>query len=220
MLIQEKKPKRPGIFGTIKFTLPVTVGLVAGMAMVPCAFAYYKLPAYHDLIIFIALAGTGAATSVSAYYAAQSLLAGRDDAAEALVREQQHADHATNKERVETAFDYIRRWNDPLFTRTKRQWRIVLAEARAKPADTWKVLDADASKRSIVQDVLNHFEEMALAVRMERADDETLRNYFDHVLIDYYSTFEEWIKKMRIEMHNPTGYAELEALKNRWSQPS
>jgi hypothetical protein len=170
------------------------------------------------LIIFIAAAATGAATAVSAYYAAESLIAGRKDATEALKRETERAEHATQKEKVTNAFEFMRRWNDPLFSRTKRHWRVLLADARKSPAQTWVVLEADVSKRSAVQDVLNFFEIMALAIKKELADETTLRDYFRNIVLDYFSVFEGYIDQARKATRNPTGYIEMENLSERWRQ--
>ncbi len=80
------------------------------------------------------------------------------------------------------------------------------------------VLRADPHKRSVVQDVLNHFEELALAVRRGIVDEAVLKDYFRFVVIDYFSVFEDWVRKLRAEARNPAGYAELEWLRDRWGK--
>lgn len=216
--VANNQEKQPGVL--VRFTLPITVGLVATVAVIPFAWAFAHFPDKHELIVFIAVAATGAATAVSAYYAAESLIAGRKDATEALRRETERAIHATQKEKVVNAFEYIKLWNDPLFARTKRHFRVLLKEGRDHATETWKVLETDVSKRSVVQDILNFFETIELAIRKELADEATLRNYFRSITVDYFSVFESWIKESRKANKNPTGYSEMEELSKRWGQDS
>jgi TorA maturation chaperone TorD len=202
--LNKNQPESPGELAIVQFR--VTVQILAGLVVALFGLLFYYLSSYRTLVAFVAAAIAGAAGAVSAYYAAKSLAATTVQNAEAVERK-----------KLDSAFQFIQRWNDPAFSETKRHWRSVLAEMRKKtPQDIFSVLADDVQKRSTVQDILNPLEELGLAVRMGAVDEEAVKDAFGLMVEEYYNVFGGWIEIVRKDYHSPGLYREFEWLRNSW----
>ena len=204
MGLLNRKAKKPGELATVQ--LPLTVGIVAAVAAVGLAAAFQVFTSYRPLVLFVAAALGGAASVTSAYYAA-----------EALATTTRQNPEAIQRAKLLAAFQYIQRWNEPAFSETRKQFRTLLAQVRGKPGEElWQLLSADHDKRSVVLDVLNHFEELGLAVKKGILDEDVAKEYFRFIVAEYYSVFQGWIEKLRAHHTYPGAYIEMQSLRDKW----
>jgi hypothetical protein len=119
--------------------------------------------------------------------------------------------------KVERAFLFIRRWNEPVLEKRKHDFRTIIDSGKAHDADYLeKHLTQNPELRTIVVEVLNFFEEIGLASNMGLADDETLERYFYGALTSYHSCLEAWIQRHRASIARPKMWIELEQMLTRW----
>lgn len=120
--------------------------------------------------------------------------------------------------KIQVAFDFINRWNNPQFYHARKEGRAALTTIRQLPTTeaqrSW--LD-DGEKWSNLIDILNFFESLGIAIRRESADTETAKQFFRHIITGYWQVFEKVIKERRAERSNPRLFIELEWLFNEWS---
>lgn len=122
------------------------------------------------------------------------------------------------EKRVAAALRFAERWNDPNFADLKRQWRMLLVEReKIKPAEqVVELLENDVDKRSVVVDVLNFFEELAISVDSGLADEEMARRYFRTTAVQCFATWEPWVRAYRDKRVRHSTWKELETLTGEW----
>lgn len=122
---------------------------------------------------------------------------------------------AAQRERIAASLQIMERFNDPLFARTRRRWRIERARIKSESLDqTIKRLDADVDSRSVVQDMLNRLEEMAIAVHNNAVDEKVLRDYAETLVLDTYGVLKGWIERRQMESRK--GWVQLRKLDEKW----
>ena len=189
----------------MRVELSLSVGLAAALVVLGLVLAFAFLPSHRALVIFLSASTGGAATVTSAYYAAKALAATTIQNAEAI-----------KTRKLLAAFEYIQRWNAPPFSETRKHFRALLAQVRGKSGEElWNVLSNDHEKRSVVLDVLNHFEELGLAVKKGILAEEVAKDYFELIVTDYFSVFHGWVEQLRTHHTYRGAYAQLEWLRNR-----
>jgi hypothetical protein len=94
--------------------------------------------------------------------------------------------------------------------------RDLVREKRANPQLDIEGQLQDGAKSANVADVLNFFEEMAIAIQLEVADEETARRFFRGIVVTYYDALRGWIEKRRSERSNPRFFREIEWVWERW----
>lgn len=122
------------------------------------------------------------------------------------------------QERINTAFDFVRRWNDPHLGRLRRRWRKLmrLFDGPNAPDVKTHLNNVDhLEDRTTVADVLNFFEEIGYAVDAGVADEKTLRAIFEGIVFKYYRLLYPWISQEQERSGRPA-FAYFERLRNRW----
>ena len=71
-------------------------------------------------------------------------------------------------------------------------------------------------QKGMVLDVLNYFEEAAVAVNLGVADEQTVRRHQESLALEYWTIFESWVTAYRDEKKSPSRYVEFETVVNRW----
>lgn len=203
MVFRSKKGEGPGeIF---RLEIPLTLSIVLILAVVALTVMYAWWDDARGPIKFFGAAAGVAAGVLSAFYIGRALK---------VTIEQR--DHQLIERKIEKAFEFAHRWNDPSFAEFRSDWRRVLQELqKANPNQVCNILE-DAEKRTVVADVLNFFEVMGYAVRSGVADLTTLQKIFRRMVEDYYAAVQPWIDHRRREKAHPTLYEHFEWLRNQW----
>jgi Domain of unknown function (DUF4760) len=191
----------------VEVRVVVTASILLLISVVALTCIYVKEPTWQPGIRFFGGAAGVAAGILSAYYVGRGLK---------VTIEQR--DRALKDDKITTAFDLARCWNDPNLTQLRAEWRGVLDEVDGKTGDEVCEILRDRQKRTVATDVLNFFEELAYAARSETADIETLRNILRSIVERYYSAMSPWIDRHRRDKHQPTAFEHLEWLRNQWKQ--
>ena len=212
---QDKKPDTSPPEQPIGLTLTFKRGEVfISLAIVALATLSYEVyPSFRDTLTFSFVALGITAGVLSAYYISRNLATTISQRNQGIQQRTEEL-HAA---KVSKAFEYIDSWNHPDFHPLKEKWHEIMKSVKAQPQEKVEETLEDYAKREVVIDVLNFFEGMALAISKGIADDETLRRQFRGSLLEYYLTFEEWIKKYRRDRNRPAGIKELEHLLSRWT---
>ena len=122
----------------------------------------------------------------------------------------------TEKQRL-AAFRFMERWNAPAFLEQKRAWRALNEELDSLPdKEAAKIVGDALEKRMAVSDVLNFFEEMAIAIRAETADEEMLKRYFRTVVLKLQTRYGFWMRIHRELRKAPRYWIEIESVMEEW----
>jgi len=62
----------------------------------------------------------------------------------------------------------------------------------------------------------NYFEEMSIAVDLEKVDETHLQKFFKTVIAESYPVLEPWIEEPRKQSKQPDAFAAFERLSGRW----
>lgn len=165
-------------------------------------FAY--LPDQREILGFTTIVLTAAAAITSAFYVGQGLRQGVESA------------------KVDRTITYGARWNDPQFFYAKRAAREIIMPVVLSPTtNTLQAIQAEINKEPNREmnlvDALNFLEEMAVFINMGVLDEKILRDFYQTIVLRYFSTLQPWIEDQR----NHRGqrlYQGLESLYNKWKQ--
>ena len=197
--------KPVGQIGVLKF--PVKLSFVLSGLVVIAGVIFWCRPTWRDELTFFGTAFAMAAGVLAAYYIGRTLQI-------TVVQREESLTAA----RIEKAFSYIHRWNAAPF-HDRQQWRSLLDKIHGmSPVEIAQLFQNDRADRAVVVDVLNFFEEVALAVNEGLADEDTLLKFFKDMLEGYYHQAAEWINRLRADgtRPRPKVYLQFEILIKRW----
>lgn len=183
---------------TLRFSLNWLLA-VGGLAVL-LVVLYATLPAWRLILVFTAPVVGGAAALIAAFNALEA----------------RAAEGARAKKAV--ALDFIHRWVDPGLRDLKQRGRGILRHFQEHPGieEQTAYVANDPARLADLLDVLNIFENLAIAIRSELADEEIARRFFRTILLEYWHSAEAFIKTRRAERQNTVLYRELEWLFDRW----
>jgi hypothetical protein len=197
--------KDPSSLGTIKF--PVLSSVLLSIGVVLLTWIFYCHKEWRESMNFGIAAGALAAGALGAYYVGR-----------ALAQTIQQRSESITEQKIARAFEFHRRWNDPALAQIKANFRELIECGKAHMAEhVEELINKDAAKRLAVVEVLNFFEELAIAVHTGVADNDTLCRGFRGPLTGYHATLEAWIKQHRSSKKRPTMWIELEKLVEKWN---
>ena len=192
----------------LRITLPRN--LIFWMLIVWGAFvaAFIFLPDHRTTVVHAASSLGGLGALAGAVYLARGLL----------LTAQQQRDAMRQKE-LENAFRYLERWNNPQFHHVKMAAGkvIEIRENQDAQAVTARVTQDDTF-RSNVTDVINFFEEMAIANDAKIVDEAMLRRTFRGLVHLYWMALQDFAEQRRQRFNNPRIFREVERLHQRWSE--
>ena len=115
------------------------------------------------------------------------------------------------------AAKFIERWNTPSLTPIKLQWWTLNHELdQLTPEGRSTMLATDLPKRMTATEVLNFFEEMAVAVNTMSADEEFLKRFSRTIVLAYWSRYSYWITEHRKRDGNSRVFVEFQKLAEAW----
>lgn len=200
--------KKPEESISLKITLPPKLILLMLSIWIVSVIVFILFPAnQRDCVIFGASSLGGIAALIGAFYLARGLM---------LSAQQQR--NALDQKAKENALRYLERWNDPQFCEFKvdAEQVIKIQEKENSKAVAVKIHEDDTFKRR-VSDILNFFEEIAIAVDSKTVDEDILRRAYKGLLNLYCMALQDFIKDSRRRFGNPRLYIEIENLHKRWS---
>jgi len=121
---------------------------------------------------------------------------------------------AGTREKRLTAMAFARDWNNPHFFHAKTNGRQILEyfKKNGHIDDQKKYIASVPALESNLNDVLNFFEALAVAIALELAEDETAKRFFRSIASQYWNAAEAFIRNKRAERNNARLYQELEWL--------
>ena len=127
----------------------------------------------------------------------------------------------SNRDKASAAASrFVQRWNDPEFFALKKAWRAISDELEGlTPEGRFNCLNDNAEKRVTAVEVFNFFEEMAIAVNMEFADEEIIERFFRDILLKYFDHYQYWIEQHRAARKFPSFCSELAEVVRKWKRP-
>jgi len=195
---------KPGVLFHIRF--PVTVLGVILLLSLTLIVLYRFLPPFRSGIVFIGAVLAASATIYGAFFTAYNVRKG----IEAL--EQSNRD-----KHVSTACAFIERWNSPALREIKMEaWHIKDQIKDKSQEEVGAVLDADEKQRATLLAVLNFFEEIAISITVNGADEQVTKSFFRFLALEMFNSSYKWITYYRQKHNAPRIFVEYETLYNRW----
>jgi len=199
-------PEEPVRF-QLTLSLPPRLLLALGLAWGLVVVAFALFPIWQPVIVFAASSLGGVAGLAAAFYLARSI-----------VTAAQHAERTEKRERLKIAFQYMERWNNPHSYHVRNASREILRIGATEGTErVRRALSDDAGLRSNVMDVMNFFEEMALAVTLDTADEGTLKQAFQAMFTMHWMTLSPFINERRAVLGKADLLIECEKLHGRWA---
>ena len=168
-------------------------------AAVALGVAYKLLPQHRDPVVFLAaaLAGAGAMGQLHA-----QILQNRD---------------AVQHQRVVASFDYMKELGGEPFGQVRSKAGDALRAVKGKPAkEADEYLNAHPNDKEAVLTVFNKFEEIAIAVRTDYADEGVLCQYVSEPAVRYFQTLRPWLEYFRSTQGKGGAAEHYQWLYERW----
>lgn len=128
---------------------------------------------------------------------------------------QQAVDQNAVSGRTVATFRFVERWNSPELRSLRSAWHRICEEFQQNDAPQMiKMLEEDSNRYETVTDVLNFFEEVALAVNAKTIDGDLLRRLLGETMKEYYSTVLPWVEQRRLGRAD--AWTELSTLIKAW----
>jgi hypothetical protein len=122
------------------------------------------------------------------------------------------------QDKADAAISFIQLYLNPQFFHAKTNGREVLQKLKDLKTEQEQAayLQSEPVKRANLLDLLNFFEALAVGIKADHVDEETAKNFFRSMLIEYWNGAEAHIKKRRAERMNPRLSNHMEWLYDRW----
>jgi hypothetical protein len=123
----------------------------------------------------------------------------------------------TNKKtrQSEAAARLMERWNQPAFIQLRFEWRTLLSELDDH-SDPVQKIGSDLRNRYLVIEMLAFFEEVAIAVDTESANEEMLNRFFGYHIPRAFMLCKPWVDHYRNVAKASDYYCEVDKLVTRW----
>ena len=91
-------------------------------------------------------------------------------------------------------------------------------EVRGKNSDQVKqIIKSSPRKKEALVMIFNYFERLGVIVRLEAADEQALKDYYQAAIRRYWHSFNPWVHEIRSDLQDTTIFTETEKLVKRWS---
>ena len=192
-------------FSAIKAGVVIWVGIIALLISMVLITLFWRFPKERELLTFIATVLSSTATVISAVYIAQGL--------------RQNVEFS----KLTRAIELTERWNSPDFYDTKAvtvELAKILSnlpvEERLKALND--ALNSGNGKEAALVNTFNLFEEIAILTNKKLLDEQVLREFYQGIVIAYYSLFEFWINERKAKTQRVALYSNLKIMYHRWNK--
>lgn len=204
---------------------PITFSVVGTLALFVLTFWFWReSQSVKETLIFFSAGTVAVANVAAAFYTARTLNAALQKDNQVAVRERLADERATRQEARETAraelrikmysMEFGKRWNDP----TMFHVRDTIREIYKKHESGEDLKDFIEERQTNVIHCINFLEEIATACKSGLADEEILRNQFDHITISVWRKVNPWIELYREKRGNKAIWEDLEWAYDRWKR--
>jgi hypothetical protein len=184
-------------------SLSVGIGIILAATVVGLTAAYLIVPlAYQGAVIFFGAGVATAAAIATAFYTARTLQIA-------------HVKHEREPQEVSARF--AERWNDASMFHVRKACHEIIEMRNDERDKVKEKIEADGTARSNIVHILNFLEELAVAVRTERADYTYSKRMFAGIVINVYHVAQHWIDEERKRRGRPQLWVELRWLYEQWS---
>lgn len=179
--------------------LRVGVGVLLGFISVGFIALYWMFPDLRDELTFAASVVAGAGTLYAAFYAAASVHSG------------------VRRGRQARAFDLLQALNQQEALKVQTLCDSLLSTDDLAPKQLAERIESDLELRHAVTSVLAHFEDIAIAIQEDHADERILFRSLQRLVPLYWDKFAHYIKQQRQVTGSPVLYVEFESLAKAWA---
>lgn len=122
------------------------------------------------------------------------------------------------QQRAVAALQFIHMWLNPQFYHAKKNGREVLRSIKdmKTPEEQYAYVEADKERLANLIDILNFFEALAVGIRTQIVEEDTAKQFFRSMVVEYWNGADSFIKKRRAEKMNSRLSFEMEWLHDRW----
>jgi Domain of unknown function (DUF4760) len=194
-------PYKLGEIANVNVKVPVRIFGVLVVLVVGFTAGYCFLPGERTDLEFLALAVTAAATIGGSFWVGESLRRGLE------------------QQKKREAFALMARWNSPqLFHARSATHKVLETFKRPGGGDgaVRALLNSDENVAMNARHVLNFLEELAIAVKVDHADEELLATAFAGLVLRSFRAYQSWIAEHRSAADRQKVWAELEGLYKKW----
>ena len=192
-----------GKIAQLNIRITLTIGILSLIFATLMIASYLCNWVEKETLKFIVSTVATAGGITSAFYVAENLKTTKTD------------------KKVDRSISFISTWISPTITIPRESFSKIRVATKQNPSisDHPKIIkDLIEQDDKLLQDtttILNFLEEIAMCIKYDLADEETLRNYFQLIVTRIYQTFELWIKEERLQRGNDL-FLDLEQLYNKW----
>ena len=203
------KESKDTIWINIRLPIKYTI-LVAVVTFGLDACYYLATKSWPDTLIFAAATGAAAGGILAAFYTGRILAYYLR--LESFYREQQNL--ALDFQKKTKSLEFAERFDD---ARTLSLRNFIIHEKQClAPADVVEKIESNDELLISLRKILALFEDSSIAIQMGIADEKALYLSIITLVINFFECFEEYIKKMRVEINDETIYLEFEKLYRTW----
>lgn len=183
-------------------SVSIGVGVVAFVVVALLTAAYVAVPIQHQgAVIFFGAGIASAAAIATAFYTAKTL---------------QIAHIKYEREPEEVAARFAERWNDASMFHVRKACQDVMEMRNQDRAVVAEKVAGDQQLKNNMVHILNFLEELAVAVRTERADTAYSQRMFAGIVINVYHVLQHWIDDERTRRQRPQLWVEFRWLYDQW----
>lgn len=87
---------------------------------------------------------------------------------------------------------------------------------KRSPQERAVEINGDLKKRTVVVEIFNFYEEMAVAINLGSVDEEALKRFFRTIVLRYWDDYGYWVGQHRLNRQAPRFATELEEVARKW----
>ena len=116
----------------------------------------------------------------------------------------------------EAASRFIERWNHPSYVPLRTEARELMLSFETDKSKLVQFLQENVKARSLAVEQLNLFEEIAIAIILNTADEEILNTFFGYLMPRTFFDYKPWIDQHRTDRRAPEYWCNLEMIAKKW----
>ncbi|HUI14281.1 MAG TPA: DUF4760 domain-containing protein [Xanthobacteraceae bacterium] len=209
----------------VRIEFPITFSVIGTLVLLGLTFWFWDISdSAKETLIFFSAGIVALANTAAAFYTARTLnaaLRSERDSAERNQLIDEREERFENREKDRDSFrikmysmEFGKRWNDPGMFHV----RDTIREIYKKHEDGEDLKDFIEQRQTNVIHCINFLEEMATACKSGLADEEILRNQFDHITVSIWKKLYPWIEIYREKRGNKRIWEDLEWSYDRWKK--
>lgn len=188
----------PNKIDTIEVKFRITLAFILILFSLAFTSIYHFLPSYRDTLIFLTAIIGGSAALYTAFYTAQSLIIG------------------LQRDKIKSAFELTRQLDSIELIKVRTLVIDELSNRDIEEGRVWEIITSDKDKHDAVRSVLNHLEDISIAIQRGLVDEEVIYLALGYLAPHIYKTLKPYIEDQRDKRRFSKLASELELLVKSW----